>query len=72
MRLLARDVRAMLEYVLLLLGLIRAATHGHARLVSENPVVRQQLAILTRPTRQRPRLRPCGAPKSVSSQATRS
>ena len=48
----------MIEYLLLLFGLIRAATRGRAALVAENLVLRQQVAVLTRPTRQRARLRP--------------
>ena len=51
------DVRAMLEYLLLLLSLIRAAVRDREALVAENLLLRQQLAVLTRPTRKRPRLR---------------
>ena len=47
----------LLDYLLLLLGVIRATTHCHAALVAENLVLRQQLAVLTRPTHSRPRLR---------------
>src|SRR5919206_647613 len=47
----------MLEYLLLLLSLIRAAVRDREALVAENVLLRQQLAVLTRPTRKRPRLR---------------
>ena len=45
------------EYLLLLLGLLRAMLSSRANLVSENLLLRRQLTVLTRPTRQRPRLR---------------
>ena len=44
-------VRAMLEY------LFRALLRSRSALIAENLLLRQQLAALTRPTRQRPRLR---------------
>jgi transposase InsO family protein len=47
----------MLEYLLLLLSLIRATVRDRDALVAENLLLRQQLAVLTRPTRKRPRLR---------------
>jgi hypothetical protein len=47
----------MLEYVMLLLSLIRAAMRDRQALVAENLLLRHQLAVLTRPTRKRPRLR---------------
>src|SRR6266545_287887 len=47
----------MLEYLLLLVGLLRTLTRTHADLVAENLLLRQQLAILTRPTRKRSPLR---------------
>src|ERR687885_646364 len=47
----------MLEYLLLLLGFIRAAVRDRDVLVAENLLLRHQLAVLTRPTRKRPRLR---------------
>jgi transposase InsO family protein len=47
----------MLEYLFLLVGLVRAALQSQSDLVAENLVLRQQLAALTRPTRKRPRLR---------------
>ena len=47
----------MLEYLLLLVGLVRASRRSRSDLVAENLVLRQQLAILTRPTRKRPPLR---------------
>jgi transposase InsO family protein len=46
----------MLEYLLLFVGLVRAALHRRSDLVAENLILRQQLAVLTRPTRKRPRL----------------
>ena len=46
----------MLEYLLLLLSLIRAAVRDREALVAENLLLRHQLAVLTRPTRKRPRL----------------
>src|SRR5919108_3234144 len=46
----------MLEYLLLLLSLIRATVHDRDALVAENLLLRHQLAILSRPTRKRPRL----------------
>jgi hypothetical protein len=47
----------MLEYLLLLIDLCRALLRSRSDLVAENLLLRQQLAVLTRPTRQRPRLR---------------
>jgi hypothetical protein len=47
----------MLEYVLLLLSLIRATVRARETLVAENLLLRHQLTVLTRPTRRRPRLR---------------
>ena len=47
----------MLEYLLLLVALLGAALRRHGDLVAENLLLRQQLAVLTRPTRKRPRLR---------------
>ena len=47
----------MLEYLLLLVGLVRTALRSQSGLVTENLLLRQQLAVLTRPTRRRPRLR---------------
>ena len=46
----------MLEYLLLLVGLFRAVFSRRADLVTENLLLRQQLAVVTRPTRRRPRL----------------
>ena len=46
----------MLDYLLLLLAFVRAAVCSRAELAVENLVLRQQLAVLTRPTRKRPRL----------------
>ena len=46
----------MLEFLALLLGLLRAALCDRADLVAENLLLRQQLAVLARPTRKRPRL----------------
>src|ERR671937_1226566 len=47
----------MLEYLLLLAGLLRTFTRTHGDLVAENLLLRQQLAVLTRPTRKRSPLR---------------
>src|SRR5262245_314107 len=47
----------MLDYLLLLADLIRAALRSRRELVAENLILRQQLAVLTRPTRKRARLR---------------
>jgi putative transposase len=46
----------MLEYVLLLLSLGRVAVRDREALVTENLLLRHQLAVLTRLTRRRPRL----------------
>jgi putative transposase len=46
----------MLEYLLLLADLFRALLGSRSALIAENLLLRQQLAVLTRPTRQRPRL----------------
>src|SRR5438093_454711 len=45
----------MIEYALLLLALLRATVCSRAALAAENLLLRQQLAVLTRPTRKRPR-----------------
>lgn len=47
----------MLKYLLLLLNLVRASVRGRETLVTENLLLRHQLAVLTRPTRKRPQLR---------------
>jgi hypothetical protein len=47
----------MLEYLLLLLSFVCAAVRDRQALVAENLLLRHQLAVLTRPTRKRPRLR---------------
>jgi transposase InsO family protein len=47
----------MLEYLLLLADLFRALLRSRSALIAETLLLRQQLAALTRPTRQRPRLR---------------
>jgi hypothetical protein len=47
----------MLEYLLLLFSLIRATVRDPEVLVTEDLLLRQQLAVLTRPTRKPPRLR---------------
>jgi hypothetical protein len=41
----------MLEYLLLLVALARTAMRRHSDVVTENVLLRQQLAVLTRPTR---------------------
>jgi hypothetical protein len=47
----------MLEYLLLLVELVRTALRSQGGLVTENLLLRHQLAVLTRPTRKRSRLR---------------
>ena len=47
----------MLGFVSSLLALVRAVVRGRGDLVAENLLLRQQLEILTRPTRPQPRLR---------------
>jgi hypothetical protein len=47
----------MLGLLLALLALLRAATRDRGDLVAENALLRQQLAVLTRPSQKRPRLR---------------
>jgi len=47
----------MLEYLLLLVSLLGAIVRDREALVAEHLLLRQQLAVLTRPTRKRPRLR---------------
>src|SRR6266540_4044207 len=47
----------MIEYALLLLALLRATVCSRADLAAENLLLRHQLAVLTRPTRKRPRVR---------------
>ena len=51
------DVLAMLEYLLLVFSLVGATVRDRDALVAENLLLRHQLAVLTRPTRKRPRLR---------------
>src|SRR5437870_6331649 len=50
-------MRAMIECLLLLVALLRAAVRDRADVAAENLLLRHQLAVLTRPTRKRPRLR---------------
>src|SRR5216683_4127963 len=47
----------MIEYLLLLLSLLRSAVRDRDALVAENLLLRHQLAVLTRPTRSRPHAR---------------
>src|ERR671932_734490 len=47
----------MIECLLLVHALLRAAVCARAELAAENVLLRHQLAVLTRPTRRRPRLR---------------
>ncbi len=47
----------LIEYLLLLASLLRTVLCGRADLMAENLLLRQQLAVLSRPTRKRPRLR---------------
>src|SRR4030095_4659119 len=48
----------MFELLALLLGVVRAALRRRTDLVAENLLLRHQLAVLTRPTRQRAGVRP--------------
>jgi len=47
----------MRDYLLLLVAFVRAAVGSRAEVAAENLLLRQQFAVLTRPTRKRPRLR---------------
>ena len=47
----------MIECLFLHVAVLRAAVLSHSDLIAENLLLRQQLAVLTRPTRKRPRLR---------------
>ncbi len=47
----------MLEYLLLVVGLVRAALRARAGLVAATLVLRYQLAVLSRPARRRSRPR---------------
>ena len=47
----------MIECLLILVAQLRAAVRDRTDLVAESILLRHQLAVLTRPTRQRPRLR---------------
>jgi hypothetical protein len=47
----------MIAYLCFLPALLRATVRDRGDLVAENLFLRQQLAVLTRPTRKRPRLR---------------
>jgi putative transposase len=49
----------MLAYLLLVVAFVRAAIGSRAEVAAENLLLRQQLAVLLRPTRKRPRLRRC-------------
>jgi putative transposase len=49
-------MQAMIECLLLLVALLRAAVRDRADVAAENLLLRHQLAVLTRPTRKRPRL----------------
>src|SRR5262249_3866387 len=51
------DPLAMLEYLCLLLGVLRAGLCARSDLVAENLLLRQQLLVLRRPTRSRAPLR---------------
>ena len=55
-RAVGHDLRAVLEYLLLLFSLIRATLRDREALVAKNLLLRHQLGVLTRPTRKRPRL----------------
>src|SRR5215510_1581443 len=47
----------MLDLLFLFAALLRTGLRRHGELVAENLLLRHQLAVLTRPTRKRPRLR---------------
>src|SRR3712207_3614444 len=47
----------MLRLLSLMLGLVRVRLRSRADLVAENVLLRQRLAVLTRPSQKRPRLR---------------
>src|SRR5262245_34998611 len=47
----------MIECLLLLVAVLHATVRDRGDLVAENVALRHQLAVLTRPTRRRPRLR---------------
>jgi putative transposase len=49
----------MFDSLLLLVALVRSAIGDRAEVAVQNLVLRQQLAVLTRPTRKQPRLRCC-------------
>jgi transposase InsO family protein len=50
-------MRPMIEYLRLIVGLFCASLRDRGDLIAENVLLRQQLSVLTRPTRRRPRLR---------------
>jgi transposase InsO family protein len=50
-------MRAVIEVLLLLTALLRATLRARADVAAENLLLRHQLAVLSRPTRRRPRLR---------------
>jgi transposase InsO family protein len=52
-----RHPDAVIEGLTLLLAVLRAALRDRSALLAENLLLRHQLAVLTRPTRRRPRLR---------------
>src|ERR687894_3047893 len=47
----------MLDLLFLFASVLRTGLRRHGELVAENLLLRHQLAVLTRPTRKRPRLR---------------
>jgi hypothetical protein len=52
-----RHPDAVIEGLTLLLAVLRAALRDRSELLTENLLLRHQLAVLARPTRRRPRLR---------------
>jgi hypothetical protein len=60
---------ATIEYVLLLLTLVRATVRDRGNLVRVHPLLRHQLAVLTRPTSKR--RRPASAWFACSSSTSR-
>jgi transposase InsO family protein len=65
-------IPAMIECLLLLHALLRAAVCARAELAAENVLLRHQLAVLTRPTRRRPRLRARDKPVRLLARLVRS
>src|SRR5436190_22383329 len=50
-------LRSMFELFALVLAVLCTGLRGRTELLAENPLLRHQLAVLTRPTRKRPAMR---------------